>query len=283
MGENCQKPVGRVTKTGSSSTPKPQVRPCNGCGLGVFQGRLFRCACCVLAQDPGLLQLLVQRVVVIEGAGEAARADHQALFVRDGHADLHPELVGLARLALADALHFGRVQGIEFVLAIGLLSMDALGALHQRVQILQRRRRGLAGLPDLALHLAQYDAQERALAFEDLAQALELPGMGVAAGFAPQRLGFFGEGLLERDARALGRHHQLVPRVLHQAPIQGNGGLAFSCTMVSTISRSNSAGTMALEDTAVSMVALSSSSTPASPMAARKRPTCVASQGRRGS
>nr|WP_275895737.1 putative type VI secretion system effector [Xanthomonas oryzae] len=27
-------------KTGSSSTPKPQVRPCNGCGLGVFQGRL---------------------------------------------------------------------------------------------------------------------------------------------------------------------------------------------------------------------------------------------------
>ncbi|AAW73460.1 NagN [Xanthomonas oryzae pv. oryzae KACC 10331] len=180
---------------------------------------LFRCACCVLAQDPGLLQLLVQRVAVIGGAGEAARADHQALFVRDGHADLHPELVGLARLALADALHFGRVQGIEFVLAIGLLSMDALGALHQRVQILQRRRRGLAGLPDLALHLAQYDAQERALAFEDLAQALELPGMGVAAGFAPQRLGFFGEGLLERDARALGRRHQLVPRVLHQAPI----------------------------------------------------------------
>ncbi|AXQ07727.1 hypothetical protein BCR61_00910 [Xanthomonas oryzae pv. oryzae] len=41
MGENCQKPVGRVTKTGSSSTPKPQVRPCNGCGLGVFQGRLI--------------------------------------------------------------------------------------------------------------------------------------------------------------------------------------------------------------------------------------------------
>ncbi len=26
---------------------------------------LFRCACCVLAQDPGLLQLLVQRVAVI--------------------------------------------------------------------------------------------------------------------------------------------------------------------------------------------------------------------------
>ncbi|WP_341809908.1 phage late control D family protein [Xanthomonas oryzae] len=45
MGENCQKPVRRVMKTGSSSTPKPQVRPCNGCGLGVFQGRLT--GCCV--------------------------------------------------------------------------------------------------------------------------------------------------------------------------------------------------------------------------------------------
>ncbi|AXM11100.1 hypothetical protein BRM22_00600 [Xanthomonas oryzae pv. oryzae] len=29
--------------------------------------------------------------------------------------------------------------------------------------------------------------------------------MGVAAGVAPQCPGFFGEGLLERDARALGR------------------------------------------------------------------------------
>ncbi|MGV7176339.1 hypothetical protein [Xanthomonas axonopodis] len=41
MGENCQKQVRRVTKTGNSSTPKTQVKPCNGCGLGVFQGRLF--------------------------------------------------------------------------------------------------------------------------------------------------------------------------------------------------------------------------------------------------
>ncbi|WP_218621689.1 hypothetical protein, partial [Xanthomonas oryzae] len=27
-------------KTGNSSTPKTQMKPCNGCGLGVFQGRL---------------------------------------------------------------------------------------------------------------------------------------------------------------------------------------------------------------------------------------------------
>ncbi|WP_238692477.1 MobQ family relaxase [Xanthomonas oryzae] len=40
MGENCQKPVPTVTKTGNSSTPKTRVKPCNGYGLGVFQGRL---------------------------------------------------------------------------------------------------------------------------------------------------------------------------------------------------------------------------------------------------
>ncbi|AUI90495.1 hypothetical protein BVV10_10445 [Xanthomonas oryzae pv. oryzae] len=42
MGENCQKPGRSVTKTGNSSTPETQVKPCNGCGLGVFQGRLLR-------------------------------------------------------------------------------------------------------------------------------------------------------------------------------------------------------------------------------------------------
>ncbi|AXQ07746.1 hypothetical protein BRM22_23850 [Xanthomonas oryzae pv. oryzae] len=40
MGENCQKPGRSVTNTGNSRTPKTQVKPCNGCGLGVFQGRL---------------------------------------------------------------------------------------------------------------------------------------------------------------------------------------------------------------------------------------------------
>ncbi|UMA59629.1 hypothetical protein BXU04_04790 [Xanthomonas oryzae pv. oryzae] len=39
MGENCQKPGRSVTNTGNSSTPKTQMKPCNGCGLGVFQGR----------------------------------------------------------------------------------------------------------------------------------------------------------------------------------------------------------------------------------------------------
>jgi len=41
--------------------------------------------------------------------------------------------------------------------------------------------------------------------------------------------------------------------------------------------------TIASVATAVSMVALRISSTPASPIAVRKRPTCDGSQGRRGS
>ncbi|WP_218623354.1 hypothetical protein, partial [Xanthomonas oryzae] len=36
-----QKPGRSVTNTGNSSTPETQMKPCNGCGLGVFQGRLL--------------------------------------------------------------------------------------------------------------------------------------------------------------------------------------------------------------------------------------------------
>ncbi|WP_218821494.1 hypothetical protein, partial [Xanthomonas oryzae] len=52
MGENCQKPGRSVTKTGSSSTPETQVKPCNGCGLGVFQGRLIRLTASSQEEDP---------------------------------------------------------------------------------------------------------------------------------------------------------------------------------------------------------------------------------------
>jgi hypothetical protein len=66
-----------------------------------------------------------------------------------------------------------------------LLRADALGPLHHRAQAGQAQRRGIDGPSDLALHLAQHDAQDRALAFDDFAQALELPGVGVAAYLAP--------------------------------------------------------------------------------------------------
>ena len=57
--------------------------------------------------------------------------------------------------------------------------------------------------------------------------------------------------------------------------------MAFSCTVVSTITRSNSTGLIAFVATAVSMVALRIVSIPASPMSVLKRPIWVASQGRR--
>lgn len=60
------------------------------------------------------------------GRGHASH--HQPLFRGDRDTDLNAELVGLAGLALADAFHFGGVQGGELGLVLGLLGTDALGA-----------------------------------------------------------------------------------------------------------------------------------------------------------
>ena len=177
----------------------------------------------VLGQDGGLLQLLVQRVAVVWVAREAARSHHQALFVRDSDTDLHAELVRFPGLAFADAFHLGGVQGIQLVLVLGPLAADALSALHQRLQVCQRRCCGLAGLPYLALHLAQHDAQDRALALEHFAQSLELLGVGVAAGTPAQALAFLDEGLLERNTSPLGAGHHLVASDLQQARIHRVG------------------------------------------------------------
>src|SRR5690606_17437739 len=57
------------------------------------------------ADNLHLLKLLVQRVAVVRIACKTPCTDHQPLPGRYCNAHLHPELVGLARLALADALH----------------------------------------------------------------------------------------------------------------------------------------------------------------------------------
>lgn len=44
---------------------------------------------------------------------------------------LHPKLVGLARLAFVDALHFRRMQGVEFVAVLGLLFEQTLDLVQQ--------------------------------------------------------------------------------------------------------------------------------------------------------
>ncbi|AUI91978.1 hypothetical protein BVV10_20740 [Xanthomonas oryzae pv. oryzae] len=66
MGENCQKPGRSVTKTGNSSTPITQMKPCNGCGLGVFQGRRHRSPVAVRYQGRatrGSLKIQVQHMI----------------------------------------------------------------------------------------------------------------------------------------------------------------------------------------------------------------------------
>ena len=137
---------------------------------------LFGLGADILGQDTHLLQLLGQGLAVIGVAGEAARAHHQALRVCDGHAGLHAELVGLSGFALANAFDLGSMQGVQLVLVLRTLGADALGALHQRCEVVELQGRRLAGLCDLALHLTQRDPQDGVLAFEHLAQALvEVP------------------------------------------------------------------------------------------------------------
>jgi len=58
----------------------------------------------LLQQRGGLLQLTGQGMTVIRFAGEGSGTHHQALAEGDRDAGLDTELIGLARLALTDAL-----------------------------------------------------------------------------------------------------------------------------------------------------------------------------------
>ena len=236
----------------------------------------------VLQQDACLLELCRENVAVVGVAGEGARADHQAALVGDGDAGLDAELVGLAGFALADALDLRCVQRVELVLVLGLLVRMRSARSSKVFRWAMALGRFAGRACQFALDLAQHDAQNRALALDGTAQALELLGVGVAAGLAAQFLAFLGEGLLETMPARLAACTTLC-RAISSRRLSTGWAMAFSCTVVSTMTRSNSAGRTALVCTAVSMVALSSCSRPASPMAARKRPIWVASQGSVGS
>jgi hypothetical protein len=98
---------------------------------------------------------------------------------------------------------------------------------------------------------------------------------------APQFLALLGEGMLESDAGLLRHLHDFGPGDFQQ-PAVHRMGMAFSWTVLSTMTCSSSLRRTALVSTAVSIVALSSSSTAASPMVLGKRPSWVASHGSRG-
>ena len=71
----------------------------------------------VLRQIRCLLQDRAQNVAVVGVAVEGARPQHQAMLVGDHHRALDAELVGLACIALANALDLRRMQRVQLVLA----------------------------------------------------------------------------------------------------------------------------------------------------------------------
>ena len=137
-------------------------------------------------QDGRLLQLLVQGVAVIRIAVERPGTHDQVALERAGNAHLHPELVRLPGLAFADAVHLGRMPGVELGQSIGGFALAAL--VHDAPGFVQGlTQRMTHGRPDgtgLAVNLALQPSDDGALALDGAAHALELAGMGVAPGLA---------------------------------------------------------------------------------------------------
>ncbi len=113
------------------------------------------------------------------------------------------------------------MQCVQLVLAVTLLRADAFSALQPHRQIahgLGVMGRKVSAL-HLALHLANDDTQNCALAFEHPLQAPELFGVGVATSLPAQGFALFGKSLFELNAGALGSTHNLVARDLQQAAV----------------------------------------------------------------
>jgi hypothetical protein len=132
----------------------------------------------VLQHVRGLLDLFGQGMAVIGVAGEPPGSDDQALSVIDYDARFVAELIGLAALALADALGFLHMQGIQLVLVLGPLSADALSQSHPMEELVLR---SLGQCAHLALYLSQDDPKDGPLPAQHRLQTFELPRMGIAS------------------------------------------------------------------------------------------------------
>ena len=173
----------------------------------------------IFEQDARLLELRRENVTIVRVAGKGPCPNHQAAFVGHGDTGLDAELVGLAGFALADALNFRCMQGVQLVFVLGLLLADALGTLKQRVQMGDCIR-GFAGCAcQFAFDFAQHNAEDGALALDGAAQSLELLGVGIAAGFAAQLLAFFYESLFQGNECR--RASRLAPPWPGQSPASG--------------------------------------------------------------
>src|SRR5699024_71674 len=151
----------------------------------------------------------------------ASRTQDESLLGTDGDTDFDTKLVGVARLAFADALHFRRMPSVDLVLALALLSAQLLGAFEYRLQPLQSLGRGLAlNVPDQAPH-------DRALLANHSTHALVLPRMRVAAGAPCQARPHALIALAQVDVLTARRLHQLGTRRLQQATVGGMGDILF--------------------------------------------------------
>ena len=140
---------------------------------------------CVLQQDPGLFQLCAQHMTITWVACKRPGPHDQPFLVRDRKTGLDAELVVLSCLALADALDLWSVHRIELATSLGGLVSQRLCPLQYGFKPVHQ---GLAlgqHLRQLALNLPDQPAEYGLLAFEHLAQALELARMGVASSLAP--------------------------------------------------------------------------------------------------
>ena len=122
----------------------------------------------VLCQVGRLLQYGTQNVAVIRIAGEGARTQHMAVFVRDHHRTLDTKLVRFFGSAFGDTLNLRRMQCIQFVLVVSLMGLNAGGTFKPEGQIvaclwLFGRKFGTL---HFALHLPDDDAKNGTLAFE---------------------------------------------------------------------------------------------------------------------
>ena len=137
-----------------------------------------------------------------------------------GDADLDAELVGLVRLALADAFDLGRVQAVDLGAPLAALLIA-----HPPRQAQQGGERGLErGLAvDLAGNVPD-DAAEIGLELaQGLSGAVELAGMGVALVLDEGLLADPHIGLAQLDAELLGQRHQLLASPVHELGIGREG------------------------------------------------------------
>src|SRR5262245_24486081 len=125
---------------------------------------------------------------------------------------LHPELVGAASLALADAFDIEGVEGIELEAALTLLLRADLAGPRQRlVEHLLKAR-----ADDLACDVANDAAQPKAQQAQLSPISIELLGVGVAPCHERGPLGDAQVGLPQRHAVLAGQAVQPLDRRMHE-------------------------------------------------------------------